>query len=182
MVDGAENGHVPLDEAPADTPLVMVRFGDGRYPGLQVDEMFNAVYVAVCSPRLLKGPRALRKPEDLRHHTLIHDDTVTEEGARPDWRDFLDLLGVPDVDATRGPRFSDAALAVEAAIEGLGVTLAMKPLVSAEIEAKRLAIPFDVTAKTSYSYYLVTPETQGENRSVAAFRDWLLAESAPERG
>lgn len=182
MVDGAQNGHVPLDEAPADTPLVMVRFGDGRYPGLHVDPVFNALYVAVCSPKLLKGARALRKPEDLRHHTLIHDDTVTGEGARPDWRDFLDLLGLPDVDATRGPRFSDAALAVEAAIEGLGVTLAMKPLVSAEIEAKRLAIPFDVTAPTSYSYYLVTPETQAENRSVAAFRDWLLAEAAPERG
>ena len=182
MVDGAENGHhLPLEEAPADAPLVMVRFGDGRYPGLQVDEMFNAVYVAVCSPKLTKGPRALRKPADLRHHALIHDDTVTEEGARPDWSDFLQLLDVKDIDATRGPRFSDAALAVEAAIEGLGVTLAMKPLVSAEIQAGRLAIPFDVTARTSYSYYLVTPETQAENRSVTRFREWLLGESAPER-
>ena len=181
MVDGAANGHVPLDEAPGDTPLVMVRFGDGRYPGLHVDEVFSAVYVAVCSPKLMKGPHALRKPADLRHHTLIHDDTVTEEGARPDWSDFLKVLGVPDIDATRGPRFSDASLAVEAAIEGMGVTLAMKPLVSNEIEARRLAIPFDVTAPTSYSYYLVTPETQAENRSVAAFRDWLMAEAATER-
>lgn len=182
MVDGAENGHVPLEEAP-DTPLVMVRFGDGRYPGLHVDEVFNAVYVAVCSPRLMKGPRGLRKPADLRHHTLIHDDTVTDEGARPDWRDFLELLGVDKtVDASKGPRFSDAALAVEAAIEGLGVTLAMKPLVSAEIQAGRLANPFDVTAPTSYSYYLVTPDTQAQNRSVQAFREWLLAEAAAERG
>ena len=76
---------------------------------------------------------------------------------------------------------SDASLAVEAAIEGMGVTLAMKPLVSAEIQAGRLAIPFDVTAPTRYSYYLVTPETQAENRSVAAFRDWLIAEAASER-
>ena len=182
MVDGAENGHVPLQEAPEDTPLVMVRFGDGRYPGLHVDEVFNAVYVAVCSPKLMKGPRALRKPADLRHHTLIHDDTVTEEGARPSWNDFLALLGAPELDASRGPRFSDAALAVEAAIEGMGVTLAMKPLVSAEIQAGRLAIPFDVTAPTSYSYYLVTPETEAENRSVTAFRQWLLAEAAAERG
>jgi LysR family transcriptional regulator, glycine cleavage system transcriptional activator len=184
MVDGAENGHVPLDEAPPDTPLVMVRFGDGRYPGLQVEEVYSAVYVAVCSPKLMKGPRALKKPADLRHHTLIHDDTVTEEGARPDWADFLGLLGLLDdeaIDAARGPRFSDASLAVEAAIEGMGVTLAMKPLVSAEIEAKRLAIPFDVTAPTSYSYYLVTPGTHGENPSVTAFREWLLAEAAPER-
>ena len=181
MVDGAENGQTLLEEAPEATPLVMVRFGDGHYPGLQVDDVFSAVYVAVCSPKLMKGPRALKKPADLRHHTLIHDDTVTDEGARPDWADFLERLGVPDIDATRGPRFSDASLAVEAAIEGMGVTLAMKPLVSAEIQAGRLAIPFDVTAPTRYSYYLVTPETQAENRSVAAFRDWLIAEAASER-
>jgi LysR family glycine cleavage system transcriptional activator len=129
----------------------------------------------------MRGARALKKPEDLRHHTLIHDDTVTEEGARPDWRDFLELLGLRDIDANRGPRFSNASLAVEAAIEGMGVTLAMKPLVSAEIEAGRLAIPFDVTAPTSYSYYLLTPETEVENPAVAAFRDWLLEEAAPER-
>ena len=181
MIDAAENGHLPFDEAPQDTPLVMVRFGGGRYPGLQVDEVFSAVYVAVCSPKLLKGPRAIRKPADLRHHWLIHDDTVMEEGARPSWTDFLEVLGAEGVDPARGPHFSDASLALEAAIEGMGVALAMKPLVSAEIEAGRLAMPFETTAPTSYAYYLVTPETEAENPSIGAFREWLLREAAPER-
>ena len=180
MIDGSQQANlVPATDAEA--PLVMVRFGNGHYPGLQVDEVFSAVYVPVCSPRLLKGPHGLRSPDDLRHHTLLHDDTVTEEGARPSWTDILDSLGVHGVDGTRGPHFSDASLSVEAAIEGMGVTLAMKPLVSAEIQAGRLAIPFDYAAPTSYAYYLVTPETEAENRSVAAFRDWLLSEAAPER-
>jgi LysR family glycine cleavage system transcriptional activator len=139
------------------------------------------VYVPVCSPRLLKGPKGLRKPEDLRHHTLLHDDTVVEEGARPSWSDFLESVGMGDVDATRGPHFSDASLALEAAIEGMGVVLAMKPLVSAEIEAGRLAMPFNLSAPTSYAYYLVTPENAAENGSVSSFREWLLEESAPER-
>jgi LysR family glycine cleavage system transcriptional activator len=30
-------------------------------------------HVAVCSPKLLKGKHALRTPEDLRFHTLLHD-------------------------------------------------------------------------------------------------------------
>jgi LysR family glycine cleavage system transcriptional activator len=89
MIDGTQQANlVPATEA-VDAPLVMVRFGDGHYPGLQVDEVFSAVYVPVCSPRLTVGAHALRKPEDLRHHTLLHDDTVTEEGARPSWADFL---------------------------------------------------------------------------------------------
>jgi LysR family glycine cleavage system transcriptional activator len=182
MIDGRENSAVPdpVGDARDDSPLVMVRFGNGRYPGQQVDEVFSAKYVPVCSPKLLNGEYPLRKPGDLRHHTLLHDDTVVEEGARPSWSDWLESVGVTDIDATRGPHFSDASLAFEAAIEGMGVTLAMKPLVRSEIDAGRLAVPFNITAPASYSYYLVTPETSAAKRSVKQFRAWLLEEAAPE--
>jgi len=98
------------------------------------------------------------------------------------WNDWLEAVGVEGVDASRGPHFSDASLALEAAIEGMGVTLAMKPLVRSEIEAGRLVMPFDITAPAAFSYYLVTPETGDANPGVAAFREWLLGEVAPERG
>jgi len=183
MVDLHENGAfvVPEADTRADSPAVMVRFGGGHYPGSHVDEVFSAVYVPVCSPRLLEGEHPLRKPEDLRHHTLLHDDTVIEEGARPSWNDWLQSVGVTDIDATRGPHFSDAALAMDAAIEGMGVTLAIKSLVTSEIETRRLAVPFDIAAPTGYAYYLVSPESAAENRAVSAFREWLLDESRQER-
>ena len=183
MVDQHENGAfvVPEADSRADSPAVMVRFGSGHYPGSHVDEVFSAVYVPVCSPRLLEGEHPLRKPEDLRHHTLLHDDTVSEEGARPSWNDWLQSVGVTDIDATRGPHFSNAALAMDAAIEGMGVTLAIKSLVTSEIETHRLAEPFDIAAPTGYAYYLVTPESAAQNRAVAAFREWLLDESRQER-
>jgi LysR family glycine cleavage system transcriptional activator len=183
MVDGRENGRPHVSEADTheDTPVAMVRFGSGAYPGAQVDKVFSAVYVPVCSPKLLKGEHPLRKPDDLRYHTLLHDDTVIDEGARPSWNDWLQSVGVTDIDATRGPHFSDAALAMDAAIEGMGVTLAMKPLLTIDIEAKRLTVPFDITAETSYAYFLVTPEAHTRNRSVSSFRKWLLEEAAAER-
>lgn len=182
MIDGREDSEVvPMLDAGDDSPLAMIRFGDGHYPGARVDEVFSAVYVPVCSPRLLKGKHPLRRPEDLRFHTLLHDDTVVEEGARPSWDDWLRAVGVNDFDVSRGPHFSDASLAFEAAREGMGVVLAMKPLVRAEIEAGRLAMPFDIAAPASYAYYLVTPEGSASNPTVAEFRDWLLAEAAPER-
>lgn len=183
MVDGAENGSHAVPEADMyeGSPVAMVRFGAGHYPGAHVDEVFSAVYVPVCSPRLLKGEHPLRTPKDLRYHTLLHDDTVIEEGERPSWNDWLQSVGVTDIDATRGPHFSDAALALDAAIEGMGVTLAIKPLLCTEIEAKRLVMPFDISAPTSYSYYLVTPEAGSENRALTSFSEWLLMESAEER-
>jgi len=181
MIDGREAAGLPEPVADAqDAPIAMVRFGNGRYPGFAVDEVFSAKYVPVCSPKLLEGAHPLRKPEDLRYHTLLHDDTVVEEGARPSWSDWLHSVGVTDIDATRGPHFSDASLSFEAAIEGMGVTLAMKPLVRSEIEAGRLVVPFDISAPASYSYYLVIPESSAANASVEQFRGWLLEEAAPE--
>src|SRR5207248_8572101 len=135
-------------------------------------------YVPGCSPRLLRGEHALRKPDDLRHHTLLHDDTVVAESVRPTWMDWLQSVGVTDIDPTRGPHFSDAALAMDAAVEGMGVTLAIKELLAAEIHAKRLTVPFDIAAPTSYAYYLVTPEPHAQDRAVTAFRRWLLDEAA----
>ena len=182
MIDGRENGSiVPVFDARDDAPIVMVRFGSGHYPGMQVDEVFSARYVPVCSPKLLKGKHALKKPSDLRFHTLLHDDTVIEEGARPTWADWLEKAGVEGVDTARGTHFSDASLALEAALEGMGVALALKPLLASEVEEGRLVVPFDIAAETRYAFYLVTPEAALHNRSVAAFREWLLAESNADR-
>jgi LysR family glycine cleavage system transcriptional activator len=183
MVDGAApNGAAAGTAEPAsDTAIAMVRFGSGEYPGAQVDEVFSAAYVPVCSPRLLAGEHPLRKPDDLRYHTLLHDDTVLDEGARPTWGDWLESVGLTGIDPNRGPHFSDAALAMDAAVEGMGVTLAIRALLAAEIEAKRLAVPFDLAARTSYAYYLVTTQGAHESRALGAFRTWLLDESAAER-
>jgi LysR family glycine cleavage system transcriptional activator len=176
-----ETGLVPGLEAPSEAPLAMVRFGSGHYPGTRSDEVFAARYVPVCSPKLLAGEHPLREPGDLRHHTLLHDDTVIDDGKRPSWADWLALAGVQGVDATRGPHFGDAALALDAALEGLGVTLAIESLLGPEIEAGRLVVPFRIPVPTGYSYFLVTAEATAENSAVASFRSWLLEEAAPER-
>lgn len=179
---GDEVHEVPSTEEDTGAPVAMVRFGDGRYPGSRVDEVFSAVYVPACSPKVLARGRPLRTPQDLRFHTLVHDDTEMEEGAKPTWGDWLQSVGVTDVDASRGPRFSNASLAFEAALEGMGVALVMKPLVSAEIESGRLVVPFDIAAPATFAYYLVTREASANVPAVKAFREWLLAESAAQRG
>lgn len=182
MIDGREESEAPPTPEDSEVaPVAMVRFGDGRHSTGRVDEVFSACYVPVCSPRLLRGEHALRKPGDLRHHTLLHDDTVVEDGARPSWSDWLETAGIHDIDAARGTHFSDASLSAGAAIEGLGVALAMKPLVRSEIEAGRLVVPFNIPTPASFAYYLVTPETNKPGSSVGAFRSWLLEESAGER-
>lgn len=151
---------------------VGIRMGRGHYPGLRVDRLFGETLVPVCSPALLEGEHPLRRPEDLRHHVLLHDDDQTG------WRLWLDLAGVKGVDASRGSIFTDSAIVVQAAAEGQGVALARTALAAWDLAAGRLVRPFDVTMPHDLAYYLVCPEASAERPRIAAVRAWLLAEAA----
>lgn len=160
-----------------DEAQVAVRYGMGDYPGATVDLLFRPTYVPVCSPKLLGRGPPLRKPADLRYHTLIHDDSSPGDEERPGWEEWLAFAGAKGVDASRGPRFSNASLVHEAAIDGLGVALALRPLVDSDIEEGRLVVPIERAAATQFAYYLVTPNALVEHPAASAFRRWLVAEA-----
>lgn len=155
---------------------VDIRYGTGNYPGMCVEPLFAPQWFPVCSPRLPSAARPLAVPEDLRHHVLIHDETINDEERQPGWREWLVNAGLDGINAERGPRFSNALLAVEAALEGQGVVLALKPLVAADIAAGRLIVPFEIGAPSPYAYFLVMRKAVADRPAVHAFRDWLLGE------
>ena len=155
----------------------MIRFGNGCYPGCRVDAVFKSDYIAVCSPKLLKLKRPLRQPSDVKFHVLLHDDTIANEKARPNWKEWLQVAGVSGVNINAGPHFSDSGLSLVAAIDGHGIALASKPLVAKEIAEGSLVSPFDISIEQSYAYYMVTPEVTANRPFVEAFRQWLLKEA-----
>ena len=154
-----------------------IRFGRGVYAGYRADALFGTSIAPVCSPRLLNGPHPLREPADLRHHLLLHDDAAYFDDRRPDWQVWLDAAGVTGLDATRGPRFSHSGLALDAAIDGLGVALGITLLADHDVADGRLVMPFALALPSPFAYYLVYPESSAQRPQLAAFRAWLLAES-----
>lgn len=164
-----------------ESSRVFVRYGGGRYPGAVVELLFRASYMPVCSPALIAAGPSLKVPGDLAVHTLIHDDTIARDSDRSIWQDWLSAAEVEEkVDYSRGPHFSNASLALQAAIDGVGVALALRPLVQADIEAGRLVVPFDIAAETNFAYFLVIPESVAKRSEVIAFRRWLVAEAHAE--
>jgi LysR family glycine cleavage system transcriptional activator len=155
-----------------------IRYGFGDYPGLAVLPLFSETLAPMCSPSLRDGPQPLRRPADLRHHVLIHDDSTVAIGPTPDWGMWLRLAGAGEVDASRGPRFGFTEHALQAAIDGVGVTLGRKSLAAADLAAGRLVCPFELTLPSDFGYYLVCPEADAGRPKVALLRDWLLAEIA----
>ncbi|MBC7943712.1 MAG: transcriptional regulator GcvA [Burkholderiales bacterium] len=165
-----------IDDLRAQDADLAIRFGTGSYAGCQVDELCSDWVTALCSPALLNGEHPLRQPGDLRHHTLLHDNTVYLDEDQLDWAVWLQAAGVDDIDASRGPRFNHSSLALEAAADSMGVALSLPKLAAAELASGRLVTPFELRLPSRFAYYLVCSEANAGRPEIAIFRNWLLGE------
>jgi LysR family glycine cleavage system transcriptional activator len=162
------------DFAVDDTDVV-IRFGRGNWPGLEARFLFALDLVPVCAPAIAAGPPPLREPGDLARATILHSETMPEV-----WRMWLTMAGRADVSAEGGRRFQDNAMTVEGAVAGLGVAMADRRFVEAELAAGRLVVPFDVPLHMQSGFYLAYPVARTLDPRIAAFRAWILAEAAAE--
>src|SRR5918996_5682889 len=153
-----------------------IRYGLGSWPGLRAERLLSADVIPVCSPQLLDGPRPLRTPEDLVHHQLLHVLNASD-----DWRMWLTAAGVKGVDPDRGLKFDHTSLAIQAALNGLGVAMGPGPLVDRDLAAGRLVEPFDLELPSNSAYYFIAPEATADQPKIRAFRDWLGHEAAAAR-
>jgi LysR family glycine cleavage system transcriptional activator len=174
--DGVLEQTQTLIDPRSETSEVAIRFGTGLYPAYQVEKLFTPDFVVACSPSLCHGDLALQQPQDVRRHTLIHDESTLVIERMPNWQAWLKLVGVSDVDVERGLRFSNAILTLEAALDGQGVAFVQKQLIEADVAAGRLQIPFARSLPSHYAYFLVIAKAATTQPVVLAFQQWLSEE------
>ncbi|MEM6625837.1 MAG: transcriptional regulator GcvA [Pseudomonadota bacterium] len=158
-----------------------IRYGPGGYEGLKYDKLLSETVLPVCSPNLLDGPNGIKRPEDLAHHTLLHDQSVDDDPSCPSWSNWLAARGVTDVNTARGPRFNQTSMVVEAAAAGRGVALAKKAIAASDLDEGRLVAPFaDGAADLDYAYWIVWPRGRTQSQVARDFIKWLKAEALAE--
>jgi len=158
----------------ADDVDVAIFYGRGNWPGLRVEKLYAEYLLPVSSPLLRTGDKPIKTPEDLAKHTLLHD------ASRRDWQTYTRQLGL-NLNVQQGPIFSHSAMVLQAAIHGQGVALANNVMAQSEIEAGRLACPFNDVLVSKNAFYLVCHDSQAELGKIAAFRQWILAKAAAEQ-
>ncbi len=157
---------------------IEVRFGmPGSRPGYLLEPFLPTDYVLVCAPSMLLGDSPLRRPEDIRHAALLHDDTIPDERLRPSWDQWCAKAGIQLDLAASGAHFHDSALVLAAVADGMGVALAARQQIGPDLEAGRIAVPFDISVPSVYCYYLVAPEAIADRPEVRAFREWIEQEA-----
>jgi LysR family glycine cleavage system transcriptional activator len=154
-----------------------IRYGTGNYPGTICERLFDEEIFPVYSPRLPEGRARVKKPADLRGQPLIHTDWKPDRGHWPGWRDWLEAAGVSGVDVDRGIRFTDGALALQAAVNAQGIALGSKALSQDYLASGQLIRPFELSLVTDFGWYVVCSDARAEEPDILAFRRWVLSEA-----
>jgi LysR family glycine cleavage system transcriptional activator len=147
---------------------VAIRYGREHATGLRLEPLVDVASLPVCAPALL--PTGVMTPPDLVGQVLIH---VTAQPRA--WGAWLKDAGLASLEP-RGELWFDAVpAALEAAEQGLGVALAMHPLIKGwRGFGRTLVAPFAQPSSRTETLYFVSRPEQAHDRKVTAFRRWLI--------
>jgi LysR family glycine cleavage system transcriptional activator len=173
-IDIRVSANAQLADLTDGTTDLAIRYGPGKYKGAYSERMLLESVTPMCASSLVEKNGGLREPMDLRSCKLIHDLSIATPGAQPDWPTWLRKAGVPEIETTRGLRFSLADLALQAAINGFGVVLGRTTLAYDDLQSRRLIMPFELKLPAKFSYFVVIPERKRKDKAVGRFREWLM--------
>ena len=122
---------------------------------------------AACSPEYAKNITPVEQLSDFISYRLIQDDHKL-------WDMLFQEVGVES--NTQMLRFNQTALAMDAAANGQGITLAPKLLLDAELRQGRLTTIWQDEDSDRGSYYLVYPARLKLHPARDVFIAWALSE------
>jgi LysR family glycine cleavage system transcriptional activator len=145
-----------------------IRYGVPNWPQLVVEPIFDERILPLANPAFIERHR-IESPEDLLHVPLIQSTVSVVQW--PDWFDARDVVApVPRF----AYRFDRAYMALDAAVQGLGVALESSSIGAGHIAEGRLRPIFDASwALPVQAHFLVYPARHRERREVANFIAWL---------
>jgi LysR family glycine cleavage system transcriptional activator len=138
---------------------------------LHVVRLFAGEVVAVCAPRLLSKQNMPIDAERLSRLPKLHDTHDL-------WPAFLRFSGAAD-DGTHGTRFSQTALAIDAASAGQGAVLAARFLVAREIAAGLLMEVSPGAMPGPHDFHLAARRRSERSPAADAAFQWFSSMSRP---
>ncbi|MFT5483216.1 MAG: LysR family glycine cleavage system transcriptional activator [Halieaceae bacterium] len=148
-----------------------VWYGDGSWPNLTVEHLFDEKISPVCTPEYAAKIGGLTKPQQLQQAELLHDER---------WDGWSAWFSAAALDASApvaGMNFSDPGIMLDSALAGNGVALASLTLASEALEKGHLVQPFDLTLDTGMAWYLVAEPRRINRPAEQAFWQWMLTQT-----
>lgn len=159
-----------------DFDLAILR-GDGHWPGFTARRLFGETVFPVCAPGYLDSAPEVSQIGALPEQALIEVSNIHTEWLN--WHSWLSQKG-QDPNRTRHSTFVNTyPLAIQAAVDGLGIALGWGHLVDQHLQAGTLVRPLgEEHVRTNHGYYLLHREDAALRAESEVVSKWLLKESA----
>lgn len=148
-----------------------ILYGDGQWTTLDSTQLIPEVVFPVCSAELQVPTPAV--PADLCDLHLIQLDSSQWDCL--DWQDWFDHFGVRYKIPQNAITFNQLTLTLNAAIEGLGVSLAWESMALPAMEAGKLKRVGEFQFVTGRGDHLVCARHRPLTEQATVFRDWHIA-------
>lgn len=156
---------------------VCVMIGRRSRANLRYDYLFSSRIFPVCSPTMLESRSDADDPTQLAALPLLQ-----VYPSRRDWWAWLEANGIEGVDPDAGQQFDSYDLALNAAMQGIGVALGMEPFVNRDLSAGLLVEPFpNRRIYVPRDWFFVSREEKSEHPDVVTFRQWMLEQIATDK-
>ncbi|CAN7255596.1 LysR substrate-binding domain-containing protein [Aminobacter aminovorans] len=149
-----------------------IRHGDGRWPGLFVEGMAEETFLPACSPKIAAAGSL--GPEELTRFRLIHSVK-----SQAQWTTWFKLTGVQPVQGWRRVLFDRSHMAIDAAVDGMGIALESTMMMERELRQGSLVCPIaEPPPVRIVTQWIVCPRDHLRQKKVRLFLDWLREERA----
>lgn len=150
-----------------------IRYGVPRWPDVVIEPLFEERIVPLASPAFIREHR-LKQVEQLPNVPLIQSNVNVVQ-----WSDWCAEFTGQRAPERFSLRFDRALMAVDAAIQGLGVALESATLAGRHIAEGRLRPVFGLDkAIRVKAHFAVYPARHAKRPTVEAFLTWLHGEAA----
>ena len=150
-----------------------IHYGNGHWDECQSILLREETLIPVCAPDFLDR-LPLDSAEALCTLPLLHIETRPEA-----WRRWLASHNAPPP-SLAGAQFDQFSTITQAAIHGLGIALLPDFIAEQELRAGRLVTAFGGPTRSIGAYYLVWPNSNAQNPTLALFRDWISTQAEGE--
>ena len=147
---------------------IEIRFGDPDNVQNGAVKLFDEKVFPVCSPELLQQME-LNQPKDLENSLLFE-----VFGNRVNWASWFDQANIAFTPNFKVQRVDSANLAYASVVNGFGVALGWKSLVSHQLETKQLIEPFNIRADTSQGFYALQSPGPNNREISSQVIDWIV--------
>lgn len=165
----------PVPDLTAAGIDLAIRYGSGRWPGVEAIHLLDNEVFPVCAPSYLDGRGKPHKPRDLLDEVLLH--LVEYDRNWVTWEAWLRDFGVPWKPTKKGLEFDNYLVLVQAALDGQGVALGGGRLAEDFITRGTLVRPIAATLRSTRGFYLLMPRDVPLSQPAKLFREWIIAEA-----